>query len=99
MSIKGISKAGEECVNVCEKGCSIYNDRPSSCEYFKCAYLTSGWKEDFRPDKSGIMVAGFKNEISVYRLKENINMDLFNIIYSTSKMQGKKVVGYDCRKL
>ena len=99
LSVKDMTKAGEQCINVCKDGCSIYENRPSACEHFKCAYLTSGWKESFRPDKSGIMVAGFKEEVSVYRLKEDINIDLFNLIYNTSDKQDKKVLGYDCRSL
>lgn len=99
MSIKELSEAGKQCIHVCKSGCSIYDNRPSACEHFKCAYLTSGWKEEYRPDKSGIMVAGFEEQISVYRLKENINMDLFNIVSTLAEKQDKKVLGYDCRKL
>ena len=43
------------CPNVCSKGCSIYDTRPTECRTFQCL-----WSEGFtgngqRPDKSGIM--------------------------------------------
>ena len=97
LKVKGVTDKGIECKNVCDSGCSIYNERPSACSHFKCAYLTSDWKEDYRPDRSGIMVAGFEKEISVYRLKDNINESLFKII---EKLASKtRVTGYDCRGL
>jgi len=99
LSVKDMTEAGKKCVNSCKEGCSIYEDRPSACKHFKCAYLTNDWDESFRPDKSGIMIAGFEKEISVYRLKEDINIDLFNLVYNTSGKQGKKVLGYDCRRI
>ncbi len=97
LKVKGVTKAKETCGNLCESGCSIYENRPDACSHFKCAYLTSNWKEEFRPDKSGIMVAGFKKEISVYRLKDDINKSLFNLIEKASNKT--KVIGYDCRNL
>ena len=99
LSVKDMTEVNQVCRNSKDKGCSIYNNRPEGCKHFNCAYLTSGWKEEYRPDKSGIMVAGFAKQISVYRLKENINMDLFNIVSTLAEKQDKKVLGYDCRKL
>jgi len=98
LSIKGFKEAGVKCEKLCGDGCSIYSKRPDACKHFKCVWLASGWPEEFRPDKSGIMLAGFKDQISAYRIKDNINKNLFSFILKTSS-KNKKVVGYDYRNL
>lgn len=99
LSIKNFKDAGKPCDKIYKNGCSIYKTRPEACAHFKCLWLTSDWLESFRPDKSGIMIASFQSQISVYRIKENINMDLFHLVYENSGKQQKKVIGYDCRNL
>ena len=99
MNIENVSKSGDECKHICEEGCSIYSKRPNACSHFKCAYLTSGWDEEFRPDKSGIMIVGYVDQISAYRTKEEINIDLFEIIQKKSSENNIRLIGYDCRDL
>lgn len=51
------SKAGELC-HYCEKnkGCKIYDERPTICRTFLCAYAQQKkMTEDLRPDKCGII--------------------------------------------
>jgi len=41
----------------CEKGCSIYDQRPQSCAEFECLYLKGGI--DIRPDKCGVIIEDY----------------------------------------
>ena len=43
------------CPNVCSKGCSIYESRPTECRTFQCLWSEGYTGEGQRPDKSGIM--------------------------------------------
>src|SRR5215217_1253812 len=46
------------CVNVCDKGCGIYNDRPQRCADYRCAWHL-GWlgpRVDRRPDNCGVIL-------------------------------------------
>jgi len=48
--------AFEDCRNLCETGCSIYQNRPQTCRAFECGWLLGAMDDDWRPDKSGIML-------------------------------------------
>jgi hypothetical protein len=37
-------------------GCSIYPDRPNSCETWSCHWLKDDWPDDLRPDRCGVVV-------------------------------------------
>ena len=56
--------AGTVCPLLCSSGCSAYEERPSSCSEFRCAWLRdSKWPDAWRPDQSGLvcqreMIAG-----------------------------------------
>jgi len=39
----------------CEKGCSIYEERPNSCRAFACAWLQGDLADDMRPEMIGVM--------------------------------------------
>ncbi len=49
--------AGEWCKHCAiGKGCTIYEERPSSCKFFECLWLTDErMPEDLRPDKSKVI--------------------------------------------
>lgn len=42
------------CVH-CDKGCTVYDDRPISCVNFNCVYIEDGYDESLRPDKTGVI--------------------------------------------
>ena len=93
LKVDGLKDGMEACKHQSEKGCDIYGKRPKGCSHFQCGYLTEGWKEEFRPDISGMMIIATKEGLEAYRLKDNVNADLFDVI------KDKKVKGYDCRIL
>jgi len=39
----------------CDKGCTIYEERPESCVNFNCVYIDEGYNESLRPDRSGVI--------------------------------------------
>lgn len=41
----------------CEKGvgCNIYEQRPASCQAYRCVWLSGGLPADLRPDKSKVI--------------------------------------------
>lgn len=45
------------CQNLCETGCGIYPDRPTSCQEFECLWLSGNLEGDERrrPDNLGLM--------------------------------------------
>jgi hypothetical protein len=46
----------EACPHQCDKGCSIYERRPSCCARYRCLWL-DGWGSDkCRPDRIGFVV-------------------------------------------
>ena len=47
----------KKCVNQCEKGCAIYEDRPQPCRDWSCMWLRGyiPGDERRRPDKLGVM--------------------------------------------
>lgn len=53
-----VKPEGETCSHMVEKGgCKIYNDRPSVCRDWHCAWrFMAQLGDDWRPDRSGILV-------------------------------------------
>lgn len=49
--------ANSPCHLLCDRGCSIYETRPTTCAEFECGYLQAGddVPESLRPDKCGII--------------------------------------------
>ena len=57
--------ADQACANLMEKGgCKIYNQRPSVCQDWYCAWrFMAQLDENWRPDRSGILVRSDENGI------------------------------------
>lgn len=59
MYVPTIEKAPyTQCKNVCERGCAIYETRPSECSGYSCLWLIDKGdilREEDRPDKSGLL--------------------------------------------
>jgi len=54
----------------CDKGCTIYKDRPKSCRDFDCGWLQGDMSEDMKPDKVHFMIEKLKNVPIVLALPE-----------------------------
>ena len=77
------------CENICNGKCSIYNSRPDSCKNFNCLYITNSLKKEMRPDRCGVLIAGFKDiGYKAYRLRDNININVMNIINNIPNIEG-----------
>lgn len=50
----------------CKSGCSIYTERPQTCQDFQCAWSQGAFSEDMRPDKVGFMVEILPEKSVVY---------------------------------
>lgn len=48
-----------------EKRCSIHATKPVGCARFLCFYRQSDLPEEYRPDKSGVMVTFYENGVTV----------------------------------
>ncbi len=51
--------AGKPCQHLCNAAagcCSIYERRPAECATYTCAWLDGCLPDDFRPDRSGILL-------------------------------------------
>lgn len=48
--------AHERCEKLGMFGCSDYEGRPDACALFECLWLRGEFGEEYRPDKSGIVV-------------------------------------------
>lgn len=40
----------------CDKGCTIYEDRPRSCREYRCAWLDSTLSVSMKPDVCGVII-------------------------------------------
>ena len=48
--------AGAACPHLRNEGCGIYNDRPTACSRFRCAWLADqDWPDAWRPKQSGLL--------------------------------------------
>jgi hypothetical protein len=49
---------GERCAHQCASGCAIHNEErlPISCRIFECEWLHGKFREEERPDRSGLVV-------------------------------------------
>jgi Fe-S-cluster containining protein len=57
---------GRSCKFLCEGDCSVYKARPKTCEGYFCAWAQELIDEDYRPDKSGVLVSVEQNENGQY---------------------------------
>ena len=56
LEISPLNKARNEPCKFCDKGCTIYNDRPQHCKDFECLWLKDeSISEDLRPDICGVV--------------------------------------------
>jgi len=46
--------ARQDCPHQCATGCAIYNDRPSECAAYSCAWKFGFFPQDWRPDLIGV---------------------------------------------
>ncbi len=52
----GVKLAGVECPHLAEHGCRIYQERPATCQQFKCVWFREPtWPGAWRPDQSGLL--------------------------------------------
>lgn len=55
---------GALCVNCTGRGCGIYDRRPTTCREFHCGWwLLPQLDDDWRPDKSGVLITPENNDI------------------------------------
>ena len=63
--VKELNKAAKtpcQFLNSGCSGCSIYNKRPKICSDYICAWKGLDWPDEFRPDKSGLIIDVQKTE-------------------------------------
>ena len=51
-----MKRPGEPCRYLSPHGCTIHNQRPRICEKFRCLYLDSNLTDNWRPDKSRVIM-------------------------------------------
>lgn len=66
-SVLGVLEEGKPYYTDCrflKKGCSVYPDRPPSCQEFKCEWLKGDiqFPADYRPDRCGVVITGATEE-------------------------------------
>lgn len=54
--------AGTTCFH-CDKGCAIYELRPSACNKFECEFIKTDMPKELRPDKAGIFFEKIADDI------------------------------------
>lgn len=69
--------AYKPCFRLDKNGCTDYKNRPQTCRRFNCTWLLSGWKEEYRPDKLGMMFLSTRRGLIGVETKEDV--------YSTNK--------------
>ena len=63
LMVPELQKPMYEMCKFCDKGCTIYNERPQSCRDFECGWLKGEMSEDMKPDKAHFMVEHFPDNI------------------------------------
>ena len=63
----------------CDRGCAIYEDRPPSCVNFNCLYITDGYDESLRPDKTGVIFDKIRTKV-YHALVSNDYVDTWETI-------------------
>ena len=72
-----LEKPEYETCKFCElsKGCSIYKDRPKSCQDFKCAWLKGDMPDTMKPNEAHVMIERWPNIPVVLALPEKGHKD------------------------
>jgi hypothetical protein len=73
---------GVTCIN-CDNGCSIYENRPTSCRGFSCAWLSGNIPEELRPDKVGVMIEEYPEMVAALLVKDKKISDFSPTLLST----------------
>jgi len=72
LGVKELSKPDGVWCKFCNKsggspgGCTIYANRPDSCQEFQCGYLINHLPEEFRPDRVKMVITGTSEEIGAH---------------------------------
>jgi hypothetical protein len=56
-----LAKRWERCQWQCDKGCTIYQHRPSPCAAYHCMWRLGWGDDDARPDRLGVLAEGAPN--------------------------------------
>lgn len=90
----------------CKGGCSIYEQRPTSCRTFSCAWLDGDLPSWMRPDKIGVMIEKVPGVSSVMALaaigRENTwlnNREVVEVLKETYQRQGVAVITHNNKAL
>ena len=60
---KDLSKDHSVLCNHCDKGCTIYEDRPESCVNFNCNFIEDNLDISLRPDNTNIIFEKIRTKI------------------------------------
>lgn len=81
----------------CDKGCTIYEQRPKVCQDFKCGYLVNDWREELRPDKCGVIINNTKSGYVAIRFRDTVEPVIMEQIQFMQKKYGIQIKGEDAR--
>lgn len=94
-----------DCVH-CNKGCSIYEQRPVACAAFSCAWLDGDLPDWMRPDKVGVMIEKIPGVTSVMALaalgQENTwmnNTEVTEVLKEQYQFKGIAVITHNNQAL
>jgi len=82
---------GKKCIFLVSKKCSIYTSRPEACKKYQCAWTQGLFPEQFRPDKSGVLVTVQTNKqtgkqfLKVTEISEKINNEIDQHLHESRK--------------
>src|SRR5262245_23362328 len=68
------------------KGCTIYPERPPSCQEFKCLWLQGIGPDSIRPDRSKVVMAATKDDKEVHMHVDPNRPDAWNGLRGMIKM-------------
>lgn len=76
---------GKPCVFLVEKQCTIYNDRPKSCQNYQCAWTQGLFPDWMKPNQCGVMISveinnDNKQFLRAIELKELIDYNVYSEI-------------------
>jgi hypothetical protein len=72
---------GKSCPFLLNKICTIYKDRPSTCQKYQCAWSQHLLPEWMKPNKCGVLVSvendGAKQYLKVIEMKAAVDYNVF----------------------
>lgn len=77
---------GKSCKFLCSSGCSIYEDRPSVCKTYYCAWSQELIDEKYKPNKCGFIISveweNNKQFLKVIEIESGaINKNILDYLY------------------